>query len=153
MLETPHVIVGAAIATKVGNPLLAIPLALGSHFILDLAPHWNPHLYTETQKSGKPSKKSTTIVIADGVIGLIAGFLISAKALPNVQKTIFILFTCLISVLPDLIEAPYYFLNFRKEILHKWIKWHRSYQTNGDFVFGVLSQILVTATSLWWILS
>ena len=53
MLETPHVIVGAAIAYKVVNPALALPLALGSHFILDITPHWNPHLSTETKKFGK----------------------------------------------------------------------------------------------------
>lgn len=50
MLETPHVLIGAAIATKVGNPFLAIPLAFASHFVLETVPHWNPHLNTETKK-------------------------------------------------------------------------------------------------------
>ena len=67
MLETPHVIVGAAIATKVVNPALALPLAFGSHFILERVPHWNPHLNTEKNKFGKITVVSTKIVILDVV--------------------------------------------------------------------------------------
>ena len=65
VLETPHVVVGAAIATKVLHPALAIPLAFGSHFILEKVPHWNPHLNSETEKFGRPTRQSTYIVIAD----------------------------------------------------------------------------------------
>jgi hypothetical protein len=53
VLETPHVVVGAAIATKVANPALAIPLAFASHFVLEKIPHWNPHLNTELKKFGR----------------------------------------------------------------------------------------------------
>jgi hypothetical protein len=153
MLETPHVLVGAAIASKIGNPALALPLALGSHFILDLVPHWNPHLYTETQKFGKPSKKSTFIAIIDASLALILGSLIALKALPNTTQTITILLACFLSVLPDLVEGPYYFLNLKNEIVHKWILWHRSYQSNGDFYFGIISQLLIISASIWWIIS
>jgi len=63
VLETPHVVVAAAIAVNVANPALAIPLALGSHFVLEKVPHWNPHLNTELKKFGKVSAQSTNIVI------------------------------------------------------------------------------------------
>ncbi|MFH1971517.1 MAG: hypothetical protein ABIJ05_04005, partial [Patescibacteria group bacterium] len=59
MLETPHIIVGAAIASKITNPLLSIPISFVSHFVLEKVPHWNPHLNSETEKYGKPTKKST----------------------------------------------------------------------------------------------
>ena len=41
MTATGHAIIGTVIAAKVGNPALAIPLAIASHFIADAIPHWD----------------------------------------------------------------------------------------------------------------
>jgi len=51
VLETPHVVVGAAIATKIANPFISLPLAFASHFLLEKVPHWNPHLNTEKKNT------------------------------------------------------------------------------------------------------
>lgn len=40
MFVTVHLLSGTVIASSVPNPLLAIPLAFGSHFLLDYLPHW-----------------------------------------------------------------------------------------------------------------
>ena len=68
MLEAPHVLVGIALAEKTGHPLLAIPLALGSHFVLDMLPHWNPHLNTEMRKLGRISANTRRIIFIDVII-------------------------------------------------------------------------------------
>lgn len=39
MLYTPHFLFGAAILKLVPNPYIGIPLALASHFFLDVTPH------------------------------------------------------------------------------------------------------------------
>lgn len=39
MLLTSHIITGAAIASKISNPWLGIPLAFLSHYFLDMIPH------------------------------------------------------------------------------------------------------------------
>ena len=39
MLYTPHLLTGAVIVKYSGNPVIGLPLALISHFILDLMPH------------------------------------------------------------------------------------------------------------------
>lgn len=39
MLLTPHVLTGLAIAYKIPNPLISLPLAMASHQFLDLIPH------------------------------------------------------------------------------------------------------------------
>jgi hypothetical protein len=154
MLETPHVIVGAAIATKVVNPALAIPLAFGSHFLLDVVPHWNPHLYTETKKFGKPTQKSTIITIIDSSSALIIGSLIASRAFPNTGYFLTIMTSCLVAVLPDLVEAPYFFLNVKTKIMEKWIKSHRSIQANTKSIFwGLQTQIILVIAALWWVLS
>jgi len=42
MTATNHALTGAAIALSVKSPVLAIPLAFISHFLLDAIPHYNP---------------------------------------------------------------------------------------------------------------
>lgn len=153
MLETPHVVVGAAIATKVVNPALAIPLALASHFILDKVPHWNPHLYTETQKLGHPAGKTTNIALLDVGIALATGLFIASKFSDDLGKVILILICSLVSVLPDLIKWPYYYLGKRWKPLVKWVLFERSIQVNADFWPGIFSQGLIIATGIFWIFS
>ena len=124
MLETPHVVIGAAIATKIPNPYIAIPLALASHFVLERVPHWNPHLNTETIKYGRPTKQTTVIVIIDVIFALSFGIFIANQALPNQAHFMTILASSFASVLPDIVEGPYFFLGVKNEIIKKWIKIH-----------------------------
>lgn len=151
MLETPHVVVGAAIATKVVNPALAIPLAFASHFVLEKVPHWNPHLNTETKKYGAPTKESTRIVIVDSTTALVLGGGIAMSFYPNIVMVATVLASCLASVLPDIIEAPYFFLKQRSETIKKWIAWQKSIQVDTSPVPGLLTQFLTIGAALWWI--
>ncbi len=146
-------IVGAAIATKVVHPALAIPLAFGSHFILDILPHWNPHLNTETKKFGKPTKKSTILVIVDTLFSLGIGFFIASRSLPDINKAFIILLCCLTAALPDIIEGPYFFLNMRNKYIERWIAFQKSLQNNASAFWGLTTQIIIVAASLCWILS
>jgi len=151
MLETPHVMVGAAIATKVVDPALALPLALGSHFILDRVPHWNPHLFTETQKYGQPSQQSTLIAWVDVGLALGLGLFVASRYLNNPNMVVVILASCLASVLPDLVKWPYYFLKKRGGILEKWVLFERNLQVNASFWPGVFTQLAVVIAAFWWI--
>ena len=151
VLETPHVIVGAAIATKVVHPALAIPLAFASHFVLEKVPHWNPHLNTETEKYGAPTKKSTMIVVADASLALISGSYIAYRALPDTALAITVLAASFFSVLPDLIEGPYFFLKVRSEAVKRWIKFQKSLQVDTEVIPGLLTQLAVIFAALWWI--
>jgi len=153
VLETPHAIVGAAIATKVVHPALAIPLAFASHFVLEKIPHWNPHLNTETEKYGAPTKRSTAIVIADASLALVSGSYIAYQALPNTALAITILVSCFASVLPDIIEGPYFFLKVRSEAIKRWIKFQKSIQVDTTIIPGLATQVLTIAAALWWIYS
>ena len=154
MLETPHVVVAAAIAVNVANPALAIPLALGSHFVLEKIPHWNPHLNTELKKFGKVSAQSTNIVIIDSTLALTLGSLITYMMLPNVGLALTVLLACLASVVPDLIEAPYYFLHKNSDFIDKkWIPFKKSIQVDASKGFGLFTQLLGVLASIWWIVT
>lgn len=151
MLETPHVLVGAAIAVKIPNPLISIPLAFSSHFILEKVPHWNPHLNTEIKKYKKVAKASTNIVIADVLLSLGSGFFIATSAASDFSHAVWIILACFASVLPDVIEGPYFFLGLKSKFIKKWIDFQKSIQCDVSLIPGLLTQVITIATSIFWI--
>ena len=151
MLETPHVIVGAAIAIKVVNPALSLPLAFASHLLLEKVPHWNPHINTEKNTLGKVSSKSVKIIIFDVVLALISGTLIASRYLPDTRRFAVIMAACFFAVLPDLIEAPYFFLNAKSLFFKKWIKFQKSLQADAEVFPGLMTQAATILAALWWI--
>lgn len=155
MLETPHVALGVAIAVSIPNPLISIPLAFASHFILDKVPHWNPHTYTETVKNGGPSRSTITIAVADGLIALGVGLVIAYSVLPNHALALTIIACSFASVLPDVSKYPFFlFKNLRHGVYKKWVDYERTLQTQVDSIFwGLLTQVLVIGGSLYWIFS
>lgn len=150
--ELPHTIVGAAIAVKVGNPALAIPLAFLSHFALEFVPHWNPHLYTETKKFGRVTRRSTLFVAADVALSLAAGFFIASTVLPDVGHFWTVIASSFVAVLPDVLEGPWFFLNFKHKALERLILFQRSLQFDAPLVPGILTQLATIAAAFWWIL-
>lgn len=143
MLETPHVLIGAAIATAIPNPVVALPLALASHFITEYIPHWNPHLFTELKTLGRVSHRSLTIVTIDASLALAVGTWI---ALHSPQPSI-VLAACLLAVLPDVLEIPYFFFNWHPKFEERLVLWQRAHQWNVKPILGILTQILVIAIS------
>jgi len=151
VLETPHVIVGAAIAFKSGNPYLAIPLSFLSHFVLDEVPHWNPHLTTKEGGVKKIDPNSLKFITLDSTIALISGSAIAFSALPDTNKVLLVLICCFLSVLPDVVEAPYIFLNYKKEWIRKWLFFQKNHQFNTNIVWGLTTQVLTIIAAVWWI--
>jgi len=148
MLELPHTTIGAMIATKIPNPLISIPLAFLSHLPLDLTPHWNPSLYTETKKYGKPTKKSTQLVIIDTLLSLGVGFFLASRVMPNINHAITIILTCFAAVILDVIEGFYFFLGIRTKFLENLINFQRRYQRRVSVIPGLLIQGLVITLAL-----
>ena len=152
MLETPHVVVGAAIAVKVGRPELAIPLALISHFILDHIPHWNPSFFTETKKFGHPARTSIYFSVAESFTALFLGVFIAYRMLPNFVLAITVIAASFASVASDVVKIPFFFWHSKNKWLSRWVDWERSIQVETDNVlWGVTTQIIVILASLYWI--
>lgn len=151
MLELPHTVVGAAIAIKVGNPALALPLALASHFVLDLIPHWNPHLNKELKAHGKITNKSKIIIVLDVITSLFAGFYIASTALPNETRFLTILIGGFLGALPDVVEGPYFFFGWKHPYIQKLIQLQSSLQFNIPMIPGLATQVLILLATFWWI--
>lgn len=143
MLELPHTVLGATIGTKIANPLVSIPLALASHFLLDFIPHWNPNLYTETKKYGRPTKRSTVIVAIDTLTSLIVGLLLASRFWPNLARVLGIIFACFAAVAADVSEGPYFFLGIRSRFLERWVELQHRHQKKTSKIPGLLIQGLI----------
>ena len=74
MLLTPHLLVGAAIASKISNPFLALPLAFLSHYFFDLIPHDDYSIINIGEKRWNKSFFDFFKVFLDILVGI---FLIS----------------------------------------------------------------------------
>lgn len=150
MLETPHVIVGAVLAVKIGNPLLAVPLSFISHLVLDKVPHWNPHIGTEKRTLGRVTQKSKQIIVVDAVVGLIVGCALAGSVLPDLGLAVTMLLCSFAAVLPDLMEAPYYFMNSKADWIDKWVKFQKSIQADANIFWGNLTQVITIILALLW---
>ena len=153
MLELPHVLVGAAIGATVSNPILSLPLALLSHFATDYLPHWNPHINTEIKKYGSITKKSLLILAADSGGALILGSSIAYLKSQSLSQFLVIMACCLLSVLPDVLEIPYYFFKKKIKWMEQLIDFQRAHQWNVPALWGVLAQIIVSLGALFIIFS
>jgi len=149
MLELAHALTGGVIAYKIDDPLVALPLALASHFVIDMLPHWNPHLAKEKKTLGVISLKTTLLITLDCLIGLGLGLFVVFKALPNVTKSVLVLAGCFLAILPDLVEAPFFFLNQKNKVIKKFIKFHGGFQFNLSFWPGILFQAFYIAFLLY----
>lgn len=105
MTATVHAIIGAALATKIGEPVSLAFASTFSHLLMDCIPHWDFGAGWRMR-----SKWATgTLAILETLIGItLTYFLFWGKA-PLPILTIGILF----SELPDWLEAPW-FLFFAK---------------------------------------
>lgn len=143
MLATPHTVLGILIATKIQNPVFALPLALLSHFALDLIPHWD--FFTFRDKIGKKEKLE---VVADFLVGFSLGMFFTLRALPNQGQAATIFLSCALANLPDAIEAPYVFLGYKNKFIDGMIKFQRRLHSRLGYPWGLIPQILLLALCL-----
>lgn len=135
MTLTTHAVAGGMIASQVADPALGLSLALISHPILDLFPHWD---------LGIEWKKTNKIILFLSCMGdFFLGLALSYILFPNVNFY-YLLAAVFISALPDALTAPYMFLKWNFPPF-SWLWKFQSQilpQNPLPFIPGVLIQIL-----------
>ena len=90
-------------------------------------------------------------MIVDATAALLIGSYVAYRALPNSALALTILFASFASVLPDLAEAPYFFLGVRGQLIKRWIMFQKKLQVDANIMVGLLTQLIVIGVGLWWI--
>ena len=134
MLDVSHAIIGASIAKLVPNPLLGLPLALASHFLADLVPHWDMN----TRKTKRSKAKIITLSLADAF----AGYLISYLLFPNVPL-LYLFIMMFTAQLPDWLEAPYHIFEWNFPPFSSIKKLQSKLHCKKDLPWGLVTQIVV----------
>ncbi|RJQ37278.1 hypothetical protein C4559_03855 [Candidatus Microgenomates bacterium] len=145
MTATGHAILGTIIAAKVGNPALAIPIALASHVAADLFPHWD----VGTNASKKKIKNLWICASIDVLLGFLISFSILFFLFP--QTDLFYAFLIIIvSQSFDWITAPYYFLKLNIPPFSWMYKLQKTFDNPLDKPWGIINQagILFLITAL-----
>lgn len=130
MTATNHALTGAIIALAVDKPLLAIPLALLSHFATDALPHWDYAINRTLPSEKRFFDKKFNILLGTDLLVAFISVIIVGLAFPD-QK--WLIWSCMIvAALPDAMWA--YYRGFLPKIKHvkpklNWIaRFHQNIQ-------------------------
>ena len=116
MLNSVHVVAAAAIVTAVPDWRISLPLALASHIVLDTVPHWN--------WSPGRTVRGRWASVADGIIA----FVLIGLLYVYLDYNWIVLAAGLLSMLPDIVQAPYHFWGWKPSWLKSLIEWERRRQ-------------------------
>lgn len=143
MTATNHYLVGVASAAALQNPIIALPVALASHFVLDALPHFGL----------KYSKRNNKVLIAVAIFDL---FLLSfAIALTISNFTLWQVVAGLLAVSPDFAWVYRFIVktNFGKlppPPSNAFNTWHSQIQ-RYESKSGAIVEIVALIGLVWWL--
>lgn len=127
MTATNHAVTGALIGLAAANPILALPLAFASHFVLDSLPHFDPP-GNEQERVG--ARRLRYQLLAEATA---CGLIVLGLALSRPEHWLVAAFSAFAAASPDLFWIPKFieaqkgrnltpsknwFLRF-----HTWVQW------------------------------
>ncbi|MCX6783671.1 MAG: hypothetical protein NT141_01175 [candidate division WWE3 bacterium] len=145
MLLTFHTLAGAAIASQVQSPLVAWPLAFTSHFVLDLMPHWD--FFTNGVRLDKLVK---TAIAGDVILSFLIGIIFAVKTPGNAFN---ILGACFLACLPDILEAPHFFMKHEPWWTKLDLKIQHRFHHKLKLPWGLFLPVVITGVSLFFLLN
>lgn len=145
MNATNHMAVGALIALTVKEPILALPLAFASHFVLDALPHFG---YKKGGYNYALKQKASLLAVIVDLVGVVILFKILSGASALVYLAMFLTYT------PDIYNFLRYWFaekNAKSLKIDKFTKFHRGIQWCerrwGLFVEIPLNAVLLVLVS------
>jgi hypothetical protein len=147
MLAVPHMLVGAAVGKTLKRPALALPVAFGSHFLLDWVPHLDSHRIFGIA-GGSVTRPEAIMGVLDFLFG--AGLVIWLSAGRRDRKTI--LLSALAAILIDLVDnVPPWSGWFRASRVGSAISaFHHGFQHNvtlDQWPLGLGTQVVAIAAA------
>lgn len=143
MTATGHAILGAVIAAKVGNPALSVPLAIASHIVADIIPHWD----TATNIDKKGKRKVLIETVFDVGLGFVLSYGILAFLFPKTDLW-YGFFIILASQSLDWLVAPYYFFDSRFPLFKLTYNFQKLFDNRLREPWGIILQIVIVASTV-----
>jgi hypothetical protein len=150
MTATAHALVAGAIYRAIPNPLLSVPLAFTSHFIMDAVPHWD----FGTQWRSRSKKMTGAFAILETVFAITLAYL----CYHGKSDSIPLLLTIIASEIPDWMEAPWYIFfahqnkhvpgeraGFWEKLTYTVYKTENTVHAKAPFPIGVFTQVITVA--------
>lgn len=140
MLVAPHIATGVTLGLVLQRPMLVIPLAIASHFLLDTVPHWQ-----ETMAPYQPTWKTYLRIPIDfGVGALIIGLALHFH--PELSWSIGL--GAFFAAIPDIDVITIAFPKLKNKLVTYYWDWHCKIQREVSSLAGVLTQLAVLAISI-----
>jgi len=136
MTATGHALIGTIIAAKIGNPALAIPIAIGSHFLADALPHWD----TGTNKKEKTKRAFFVESAIDVALGFLLSWLLIVWIFPATNLS-YAFLIIIMAQLPDWLTAPYLFFNLNFFPFSNIYHFQKKFDNRLDSPWGVVNQV------------
>ncbi len=147
MILAPHVLIGAAIASKTAHPLLGILFAFLSHYLVDTIPHAEYGIDNlSEQKRNRAALQEFSLALVDVSLGMLLVFFLVSRN----ERAAWILAAGFAAALPDAIGVlGEYFLP--KPIHHVVNLGHELHtkNKNAPFVIGVATQFAASALAVF----
>lgn len=138
MTATGHALIGTVIAAKIGNPALAIPLALTSHFLADALPHWDTGYHR--QQASKSRFFWTSAL--DVLLGFVLSFLLIFYIFPQTNLG-YAFLMIIVAQLPDWLTAPYLFLGLKSAPFNWIYDLQKKFDSSIGLPWGFINQVTV----------
>ena len=135
MTATGHALIGTAIAARIANPLLAIPIAITSHIIADTIPHWD----TGTHRLEKDSRRFVLDCTLDVLIGFALSFLLIHFFFPT-TNLLYAFVVIIAAQFFDWITAPYLIFKIKLPPFTWFYKFQKSFDRELDKPWGIVTQ-------------
>lgn len=141
MLAASHALIGAAIAAKVSNPVIGIPLSFLSHFAVDLIPHWD---FGQNRR-----EKSVRRLFIEAVFDVLLGFYLAFLVFGGSVDPLYLFIAAGVAQSPDLLESPYFI--FRKELpFCVWLyNLQHKLHWRINLPWGLVTQVIFILIVLW----
>jgi hypothetical protein len=137
MTATAHALVGGAIAASIPDPALGISLALLSHPLLDMVPHWD---------FGKGWRNKNKLnFFLEGVFDLSVGLVLSFALFGSGVSPLYFLAVIFASLFFDLIQIPYWFFKWRFPPFSWAYRSQSVIQGHAKLPWGILNQVIAVS--------
>lgn len=134
MTATAHALIGASLAANISNPLVGIPLAIGSHFVADLIPHWDA--------GTNHRKKTLSRLKLEAALDVILGFALTFLIFRNIVDPTYLFIMVISAQLPDWLEAPSWMFGFKVPPF-SWLDWlGHKLQSRMQLPWGLVTQVV-----------